>query len=273
MPFYTSPLDDCQLHYIDHRPSNSPSITLIFLHGWPMSSSMYAHFFLPLLSHPHPIRIIAPDRRGFGKSEYTGRTPPPEFEITYDTFAADTLELLKQLCEPKTGGLGDFVFVAASMGCGESLLVYNMLPGNAKKKCKGFVWMGPSLPFPLATLDNPTAPAGELWDAILAGLREDRYAFTRAAIPGIFGHKVIEGVEVSEERLRAFEDIVSLADPVAMERCIRIITARDFTSELRKISGDIGKAEGAMKLLVLHGDMDQGMQTYLSLFVVLRKAR
>ena len=257
MPFYTSPLDGCQLHYVDHRPSTPADTTLIFLHSWPMSSAMYAHLFLPLLSAPTPLRLIAPDRRGFGKSEYTGCTPPADFSISYDTFASDTLALLSHLDEPQHGGLGPFIFVAASMGCGESLLVYDLLRAPACEKCKGFVWMGPSLPFPLATPTNPRAPPRELWDAIVAGLRDDRYAFTAAAVPGIFGSGVIEGCVVGEEDLEAFEKIIALADPVAMERCIGIITGRDFTRELEGMKGRVGGWEGGMGLLVLHGESDQ----------------
>lgn len=219
-----------------------------------MSHLMYSHLFLPLLSHG--IRIIALDRRGFGKSEYTGFTP---ITITYDTFAADTVSLLKELCDEKHGGLGPFIFVGASMGCGETLLSYNLLQGKARDKCKGFIWLGPSLPYPLQTESNPTAPPRDLWDAILGGLRDDRYGFTRAAMPGIFGHKTVDGVIVKEETLQAFEGIVGMADPVAMERCIDIITTRDFRDDLKELSTQIGKGKGELGLLILHGDSDQGM--------------
>ena len=255
MPFYTSPLDGCQLYYVDYRPSTPSSIALIFIHGWPMSHHMYSHMFLTLLSSN--IRIIALDRRGFGKSEYTG--PRPLSSITYGTFATDTVSLMKQLCDEKQEGLGNFIFVGASMGCGETILAYNLLQGAARSKCKGFVWLGPSLPFPLKTDSNPTAPPQELWEAIIGGLRADRYGFTKASLPGIFGHGTVEGVEVSEDNLRAFEGMVGSADPVAMERCVGIITAMDFTDELRTLSGHVGDGEGKMGLLILHGDSDQGM--------------
>ncbi|TKA64310.1 hypothetical protein B0A49_07094 [Cryomyces minteri] len=39
-----------------------------------------------------------------------------------------------------------------------------------------------------------------------------------------------------------------------MERCIRIITSTDLTSESEKVSD-----ESAIPLIVLHGDSDQGM--------------
>lgn len=146
------------------------------------------------------------------------------------------------------------------MGCGESLLVYNLLAPPTLSKCKGFIWLGPSLPFPLATPQNPTAPPRELWDAILTGLREDRYAFTKAAVPGIFGHGVIDGVTVGDGDLRAFESIIAEADPVAVERCVEIITAKDFTWELKAVAGSIGGNKGkGVELLILHGEGDQSM--------------
>ena len=116
--------------------------------------------------------------------------------------------------------------------------------------------MGPSLPFPLKTERNPTAPPRELWDAIMSGLRDDRYAFTKAAMPGIFGSGTIEGVSVNEETLDAFARIIALADGVAVQRCVEIITSRDFTENLRGIAGEVGEKVG---MLILHGDSDQSM--------------
>lgn len=64
------------------------------------------------------MRCIAPDRRGFGKSDWTG----PEAKsspIDYDVFADDTIHLLEKL------DVGHFVFVASSMGPGETLLAHS----------------------------------------------------------------------------------------------------------------------------------------------------
>jgi non-heme chloroperoxidase len=137
MPRFTSSYDSASLFYRDFIPdpqfngvdiappstskitSEHKNVTLVFLHGWPMSSLMYEHLLVPLCQD-HKFRCIAPDRRGFGKSEWNGRgcNDAAKSIITYETFADDVAFLLKDLA------VGDFVFIGASMGCGESLLAW-----------------------------------------------------------------------------------------------------------------------------------------------------
>ncbi|KAJ9608620.1 hypothetical protein H2200_006391 [Cladophialophora chaetospira] len=265
MPFVDSSLDGTLLHYVDYKPAADPprflptedptkdhsksEVSLVFIHGWPMSHRMYEHLMLPL-TETYGIRCIASDRRGFGKSEWNTSNSK---DITYDTFAQDTIDIIQ------TAKIGKFFFVASSMGCGETLLAYLRLPEGLQKQCQGFVWLGASLPFPLATEENPTAPSRELWDMILTGLRQDRTGFARAGLPGVFGIPFNIGIEVSESVLQKFEGIVAQADALALERCIQIITNRDFTDDLKKLD------ETDVKLLVIHGDHDQSkFKFYLS---------
>jgi len=254
MPFTTATIDGAQLHYIDYVPASSPTafqsegmkdvnnLTLIFIHGWPMSSLMYDHLMLPLCE-THRLRCIAIDRRGFGKSEWNGSGQSAT--ITYETFANDTLDILESL------ELNDFIFVASSMGCGENVLSFNCMGEALKNKCKGMIWLGPSMPYPLRTVDNPLAPPRELWDAILSGLRNDRAGFAKASLPGVFGVPV--GIPVDEGALQRFEFIVQQADALAMERCIQIITEKDFTKDLKELGEHVG-----LQMLIVHGDSDQG---------------
>lgn len=210
-----------------------------------MSSGMYEHLTLQLCE-THRVRCIASDRRGFGRSEWVGHNA--KTDVTYDTFAADTAALVEQL------QLESFVFVGASMGCGETVLAYQLLSVEVKSRCRGFLWMGPSLPFPLRTEDNPTAPPRELWDMLLQGFRDDRVGFVKAAVPGVFGMgpQFTTGIELPASVLERFERIVGQADALAIERCLQIITERDFTEELK------GLGREKVKVVVLHGDEDQG---------------
>ena len=41
-----------------------------------------------------------------------------------------------------------------------------------------------------------------------------------------------------------------------MERCVQIITHKDFTQDLKMLADE---AEGKVKVLILHGDSDYGM--------------
>lgn len=62
----------------------------------------------------------------------------------------------------------------------------------SQKQFKGFVWIGPSMPFPLQCEMNPTAPSREVWDSILQGMRDDRVGFVKVAIHGVFGTRPVE---------------------------------------------------------------------------------
>lgn len=112
------------------------------------------------------------------------------------------------------------------------------------------MFLGPPLPFPLQTAGNPQAPSKELWDSILDGLRNARPFFVQAAIPGIFG--VTAGIEVDPATLQRYERMIDQADAVAIERCIQLITAKDFTEEVKALNDlDVG-------FMCIHGDSDQG---------------
>lgn len=129
MPRFISPFDGAQLFYRDYQPTANPlpfqvdktyadkqKPALVFIHGWPMSSLMFEQQTLPLCE-TYRFRCIAPDRRGFGQSDWNGAEPGKE-QIDYNVFAQDTVHLLETL------DIGPFVFVAASMGPGETLLAY-----------------------------------------------------------------------------------------------------------------------------------------------------
>jgi non-heme chloroperoxidase len=272
MPFFNSSIDGALLHYVDYQPAITPppfqpttltnhalsssKTVLVFIHGWPMSARMYEHLTLKL-SETHRIRCAASDRRGFGKSEWLGKKHK---NITYDTFAADTIAFVEQL---ELDDDETFVFIASSMGCGETLLAYKLMSPALQDKFRGFIWLGPSLPFPMKTDAHPEGPPRELWDMILSGFRADRTGFTRASMPGVFGigPQFSTGIELPATVLEKFEGIVAEADPVAVERCVMAITHRDFTEELKELNGT------GVNLVVLHGDQDQGQsfrfQTYV----------
>jgi pimeloyl-ACP methyl ester carboxylesterase len=127
MPRYSSSVDGAELFYRYYTPEGRPpvlttevplaakSLTLVLLHQWPLSSRMYDSVLLPLCE-THGYRVIAPDRRGFGKSEWAGHdsTTP----IGYKELGQDLSDLLERI-QP-----GPFVFVATSMSTGEALMAY-----------------------------------------------------------------------------------------------------------------------------------------------------
>jgi non-heme chloroperoxidase len=56
--------------------------------------------------------------------------------------------------------------------------------------------------------------------------------------------------------LDLYERIIGQADGLAMERCVQIITDKDFTQDLRRLAQE---AREIVKVLILHGDSDHGM--------------
>jgi non-heme chloroperoxidase len=104
-----------EIYYEDHG-SGSP---VVLIHGWPLNGDAWEKQTSALLATGH--RVIAYDRRGFGRSS------KPGIGYNYDTFAADLDALLSAL------DLTDVSLVGHSMGTGE---IYDdrILPADATSR-------------------------------------------------------------------------------------------------------------------------------------------
>ncbi|KAK2758219.1 hypothetical protein FQN54_004063 [Arachnomyces sp. PD_36] len=254
MPRFNSPFDGAQLFYRDYVPASSPTPwqanekyvnkklpTLVFIHGWPLSSLMWEQLMVPLCE-TYRMRCIAPDRRGFGASDWNG----PEMKsspIDYDVFADDTAHLLEKL------DVGPLVFIASSMGPGETVLAHSR-SSYVQKNCKGFIWIGAALPYNFATPENPTAPPRELWDSLVKGFRDARADFSHDSLPSFLSPEGQQGV--SNATVERYVRIVGDADAIAIERCIQLLTETNFTENLHSL------AKIDIPVLCLHGDKDTG---------------
>lgn len=94
------------------------------------------------------------------------------------------------------------------------------------------------------------APPQEVWDSLLKGLRDSRADFVHEALPASLG--TAAGAVIPGKTMERYERIVGDADAIAIERCIQIITARDFTKELHNLE------KASLPILCLHGDKDSG---------------
>lgn len=263
MAIFQSPVDSASLFYRYYAPSGSPHrpaaatkrqpLTLVFLHGWPMSSRMFDQLIVPLVE-THRFPVIAPDRRGFGDSDWS---TPRTAEVTFDTFVADLVALLEQL------NPGPFVFVAASMGCSESVLAHAASEA-LRRQCRGFVWLGPNMPYSVSCGECPGAPTPEIWDSLINSFRQgDAKDFIAQQARGIFRTDL--GNRVGERTLQFYERLVCQADPMAIERTA-VILQKPMVEELRKLASvDPGER---LPLLVLHGDSDAAMPLEASSAVV-----
>lgn len=262
MAIFSSPVDGASLFYRHYVPSTSPHrpaasldrqpLTLVFLHGWPMSSRMYDQLIVPLVE-THRFPVIAPDRRGFGNSHWSTLSTG---EVTFDTFVQDTVSLLEHVLGSNPS---PFVFVAASMGCSESVLAHAASP-LLRAHCKGFVWIGPNMPYSVRCDECPGAADPAVWDALNDGFRgANGKDFIAQAVPGIF--RVDLGNDVGERTLRFFERLACQADPMALERTA-VILRKPMAAELRKLAAMDERDK--VPVLIMHGDSDAGMPLEVS---------
>ncbi|KAL5351172.1 hypothetical protein ACLOAV_003023 [Pseudogymnoascus australis] len=171
------------------------------------------------LTETYRLRCIAPDRRGFGRSDWNG-LQPDRSEIDYEVFARDVVDLLETI------KVGKFIFVAASMAGGESLLAYTS-----------------SDYFPQAT-------PREMWNQVIGAIRQDRVGFFADSFKGPLG---IGNNQVPAKTLERFERMAEAADAVAVERAMQIFTHYDFSEKLAALG-----QESDVPILILHGDSDAG---------------
>ncbi|KAK4235399.1 Alpha/Beta hydrolase protein [Achaetomium macrosporum] len=271
MAIFRSEIDGASLFFRHYTPSSSPHkpalavkrqpLTLVFLHGWPMSSRMYDQLIVPLVE-THRFPVIAPDRRGFGNSEWS--TPTTD-EVTFDTFVKDLIALLEHAFRNNPT---PFVFVAASMACSESVLAHAE-SNFVKTYCKGFVWIGPNMPYSLQCDECPEAPDQTVWDSLIEGFRgASGKNFLAQALPSVF--RVDLGNDVGERTLQFFERLVCQADPMALERTA-VILQKPMVAELKRLAEAAAANEkGRIPILILHGDSDSGMPLEASSAVVHR---
>lgn len=144
------------IYYEDHG-SGKP---VVLIHGYPLSGASWEKQTAVLLAAGH--RVIAYDRRGFGKSSQ------PTTGYNYDTFAQDLHKLVTQL------ELHDFVLAGFSMGGGEVARYLGKYGSTGVSKA---VFISSVPPFLLKTPDNPEGVDGSVFDGIEKAVATDRYAF------------------------------------------------------------------------------------------------
>ncbi|KAJ3453825.1 hypothetical protein MRS44_018457 [Fusarium solani] len=259
MPRHSSSVDGAELFYHYYTPEGRPaplagepasaakSLTLVLLHQWPLTSRMYDSIILGLCE-THGYNVIAPDRRGFGKSDWSG--PQSTAAIGYKELGQDLSGLLEKI-QP-----GPFVFVASSMSTGEALLAYLDSP-YVQENCQGMLWISTCLPYPTASPENPKALPQSAWDETLQGIRQDRPNFLGNAFGGPFG--VGTSGSVSDKQIAFFEKTFYEADPVAVERCLKVWTRENLFGEVKRFGQIFNKP-----FLLIHGGGDGGVPAEVS---------
>ncbi len=262
MPYITSNHDGARLFYRDYVPASSPAAfapqsppdpgdrkkpVLVLTSAWPFSSKMWDHVLVPLVE-TYRFRCIAPDRRGYGKSEWSGPDTSKAERIDYDTFASDLVQILDTALGVSSSSSGSpgFIGVGSSLGCGELLMALSAST-EARNSCKGLIFVATSLPIPLRTAEKPNGPPREFWDNILSSLRRDKLGWLRTGLPFIFGPD-----KLSDTEMKRYEHMAEESDPIAIERTVQAFLERDL-SDLMKSLHD---PEKPLSILILQGDKD-----------------
>ncbi len=213
------------IYYEDHG-SGQP---VVLIHGYPLSSRAWDKQVPVLLDDGR--RVIAYDRRGFGKSSQ------PVSGYDYDTFASDLHTLLETL------DLRDVVLVGHSMGTGEVTRYLGRF--GSSRVAKG-VLISPIPPFLLQTPDNMEGIPASAFDGFVQSARQDASAWMKGFLDLFFNIDKFRGTLVSDQYYQSCWNIAVSASATATVACIPTWET-DFRADLPKLD---------VPMLVIQGDDD-----------------
>lgn len=220
-------MDDVRLHIEDSGGDGKP---VVLIHGWPLSADAWKPQTDALVQAGH--RVVAYDRRGFGRSE------KPDDGYDYDTLAADLHRVLTDL------DLQDATLVGFSMGGGE---VARYVSTYGQERLRAVVFASAVPPFLLQGDDNPDGPLPEsVYREMRAGLEADRAGFLDQFMTGFFSNA--DGLCVTEEQRQQALTLTARAHLPAALDCMDAWATTDFRDDLGTVT---------VPTLVLHGDGDQ----------------
>ena len=221
--------DGVEIFYKDWGPKDAQPV--VFHHGWPLSADDWDAQMMFFLGKGY--RVIAHDRRGHGRSTQT------DTGNEMDTYAADVIELAKQL------DLKNAFHVGHSTGGGEvAHYVARAEPGRVAKA----VLVGAVTPLMLKTDANPGGLPLEVFDGFRNGTAFNRAQFFRDVAAGPFYGFNREGAKVSEGVIDNWWRQGMQAGVKALYDCVAAFSETDFTADLKAID---------VPVLVLHGEDDQ----------------
>lgn len=205
-------------------------IPVILIHGWPLSADMWENQTPALLEAGY--RVIAYDRRGFGRSEQ------PATGYDYDTFASDLNDLIDHL------QLDKVALVGFSMGGGE-IARYLSHYGAERISCASLI--SSVTPMVLKTNTNPEGVPNEKLQDIESGIRRDRFGFFHSFFKDFYGINLISK-PISPQTLAWAEMVASQASLKATLDSVNAFGRTDFRSDM---------AAFTIPTLIVHGTADK----------------
>ena len=221
--------NDIKLFYQDLGGSNTQS-TVVLIHGWPLSHEMWDYQLAELPAHG--LRVVAYDRRGFGKSTQTWEG------YDYDTLADDLKAVLDEL------NLQNVTLVGFSMGGGE-VARYMSRHGGARVAKVAFI--SAVTPYLLKTDDNPDGVDKSVFDSMRESIKKDRAGFLQTFGKDFYGVNLVSH-PVSQAHLDGDFARAYVASHKATLDCANSFATTDFRDDLTQIQ---------VPTLIIHGDSDK----------------
>ena len=211
-PSFIETSDGASLFYLDWGIGKP----VLFTHPWGLNADIWEYQLTELADHG--LRCVAYDRRGHGRSTDPGRG------YDYDTLADDLAAVIDQL------DLKDVTLVGYSMGNGEAVR-YLSRHGSARVARLVMV----------STIPPETS---NLFDGLIAGLKQDRPAFFAKGVAAFTGGHPAVSPAMTEWVIAQF----MRASPKATIDCLRAISRGDFRADMGAVT---------VPTLIAHGDKDQ----------------
>ena len=222
-------LDGTGLYVKEWGPSEGAPVVL--MHGWPLSSDTWDDLALTLSEAGR--RVVAYDRRGFGRSDQ----PPGGYD--YDGFSDDLARVLAA-----TKALEDVTLAGFSMGGGEVARYMSRHGGAGVSKA---ILIGSVVPGLLKTADRPEGVPKEVFEGMIAGIKADRPKFFAEFAKAFYGFGP-KNPAVSEEILRWTFNLAMQAGLKGTVDCVKAFGETDFRPDLPAFK---------VPTLIIHGDDDQ----------------
>jgi len=206
---------------------------VVLIHGYPLNGHSWERQTRELLGAGY--RVIAYDRRGFGRSSKSGTG------YDYDTFAADLHTLLEGL------DLREVSLVGFSMGTGE-LARYVARYGADRIATLSF--LASLEPYLLAGDDNPDGVAPGVFDGIAAAARDDRYAWFDRFFENFYNLDETLGSRISRAAVDGSRAVAMLSAPIAAYAVVPS-WLEDFRNDVEAVR------DSERPTLILHGTADR----------------
>ena len=203
---------------------------VVFTHGYPLSSDAWENQMLFLSRRG--FRVVAHDRRGFGRSSQAGHG------YDYDTFADDLATLIDALDVKK------ITLVGHSMGGGE---VARYISRHGEQRVSKAAFIASVTPFLLQTETNPHGAPAEIFAGMQAALLADRAQWTKDVTMPYYSYNR-PGVAVSEGVRQDYWRQGMATGMVAAHDAISAFAETDFRDDLAKVT---------VPTLIVHGTDDQ----------------